>query len=66
MNAAELDIIVHGITDLAVTGALWSLLFFGRVKVSSPAAARTRQAPKPGAGAEAVPEPAVKPAREAA
>ncbi|HLK75821.1 MAG TPA: hypothetical protein VKU77_19485 [Streptosporangiaceae bacterium] len=40
MSGAELDTLMRGIVDLAIVAALWSLLFFKRVKVSSPAAER--------------------------
>lgn len=50
MNAADPDIIVRGVVDLAVIAAAWSVLFFGRVKVSSPSAPRARTQPKPDAG----------------
>ena len=53
MSAPELDIIVHGVVDLAGIAALWSLLFFGRVKVSSPAAQRAGT--RPGRGAATAP-----------
>ncbi len=44
MNGAELDTLVRGIVDVAAIAAVWSLLFFKRVKVSSPAQPRAGRA----------------------
>jgi len=53
VSPPELDILVRGIVDLAIIAAAWSLLFFGRVKLSSPAAPRRTGRAKNTAGASA-------------
>jgi hypothetical protein len=53
MSPSELDIIVHGVVDLALIGAAWSVLFFGKVRLSSPAAQKA--ATRPGRGAATLP-----------
>lgn len=52
MSPAELDTLVQGAVELAAIGAAWSLLFFGKVKVSSPPAPKAATAPKPDAASQ--------------